>query len=168
MKKAFDFLLDKVLRLIFLFERPKKIEDGYIYERDFLGITDYGKEEAEIFKPVTEKTNNDFDKIYNIKTSLYHISVINKLKYYIENGFWGLFSLVLYDDYSLDNDDFFKQPSIIVYLIIDSKNVRHIAIVESKVKHFELLAFYKEVDVSERSFKERKLVYSKQKGFISL
>lgn len=168
MKKAFDFLLDKVLRLFFLFERPKKGEDDYIYERDFLGIADYGKEEAEIFKPVTEKVNNDFDEIYNIKTSLYHDSVITKLKYHIENGFWGLFSLVLYDGYKLEYNNFFKQPSIIVYLIIDSKNVRHIAIVKSKVKYFELLAFYKQVDVSVRSFKERKLVYSKQKGFISL
>lgn len=168
MKKAFDFFMDKVLRLLFLFERPKKSNDNYIYERDFLGIADYGKEESEIFKPVTEKVDNDFDKIYNVKTSLYHSSVITKLKYYIENGFWGLFSLTLYDGYGLDNEDFFKKTSIIVYLVIDSKNEKHIAIVASKVKHFELLAFYKKVDTSIRNFKERKLVYSKQKGFVSL
>lgn len=168
MKKVFDFLLDKVLRLFFLFERPKKRDDDYIYERDFLGVADYGKEEAEIFKPVTEKVDNDFEKIYNVKTSLYHDSVVAKLKYYIENGFWGLLSLVLYDGYKLGNDDFFNQPSLIVYLIVSSKSEKHIVIVKSEVKHFEVLAFYKGVDASIRNFKERKLVYSKEKGFTSL
>ena len=168
MKKVFDFLLDKGLRLLLLFERPKKGDDGYIYERDFLGVADYGKEKAQIFRPVTEKVDNDFDKIYNIKTSQYHDSVTTKLKYYIENGFWGLFSLVLYDGYKLGNEDFFNQPSLIVYLIVNSKDKKHIVIVKSTVKRFEMLALYKEVNVSIKSFKDHKLVYSKEKGFISL
>ena len=167
MKKFFDFIIDKVLRLLSLFARSPK-DDGYIYERDFLGIADYGKGEAEIFKPVTEKINNDFEEIYNVKTSLYNDSVIAKMKYYIENSFWGLLSLVLYDGYRLGNDDFFNQPSLIVYLIVNSKSEKHIVIVKSEVKSFEVLAFYKRVNVSIKKFKDRKLIYSKEKGFTSL
>jgi hypothetical protein len=167
MKKTLDFILDKILRLLSLFERPPK-DDGYVYERDFLGIADYGKEKAEIFKPVIEKVDSEYEKIYNIKTSLYHDRVLSKAKYCIENRFWGLFSFVLYDGYRLDNEGFFNQPSLIVYLIVNSRKEKHIVIVKSKVKHFEVLAFYREVNASIRSFKERKLVYSKEKGFTSL
>jgi hypothetical protein len=167
MKKVFDFILDKILRLLSLFERPPK-DDGYIYERDFLGIADYGKGVAEIFKPVTEKVNNDFERIYNIKTSLYHESVLTKVKYYVENRFWGLFSLALYDGFELSNDDYFEQDSIMVYLVVNTKKEKDIIVVKSQVKHFEVIAFYKKVNASIRNFKERKLVYSKEKGFTSL
>lgn len=167
MKKALDFILDKIIRLLSLFELPPK-DDGYIYERDFLGIADYGNGVAEIFKPVAEKVNDDFEKIYNIKTSLYHGSVLTKVKYYIENRFWGLFSLALYDGLELSNDDYFKQDSLMVYLIVNTKKEKNIIIVRSQVKHFEVIAFYNKINASIRIFKERKLVYSKEKGFTSL
>lgn len=167
MKKGFDFILDKILQFLILFERPPK-DDGYIYERDFLGIADYGKGIAEIFRPVIEKVNNDFEEIYNIKTSLYHESVITKIKYYVENRFWGLFSLLLYDGFRLSNDDYFEQDSIMVYLVINTKKEKNIIVVRSRIKHFEVVAYYKKVNSSIGNFKERKLVYSKEKGFVSL
>lgn len=157
------------MRLFFLFDLSRKKDDGYIYERDFLGIADYGKVKAEIFKPVTDKIGVGYSEIYNVKTSLYHDRVLAKTKYNIENRFWGLFSFVLFDGYNLDSDDFFTQPSLVVYLIIDDRKEKHIVIVKSMVKtHFEILAFYRNIKVSIRNFNDRKLIYTKEKGFTSL
>lgn len=167
-KKVLLYILDKILRFFFLFDPPPKKDDGYIYERDFLGVSDYGKEKAEIFKSVTDKIGVAYNKIYNVKTSLYHTRVLAKAKYDIENRFWGLFSFVLFDGYKLDNEDFFNQPSLIVYLIIDDTKQKHLVIVKSKVKHFEILAFYRNVKTSTRNFNERKLIYTKERGFTSL
>ena len=133
-----------------------------------MGKEDYRKEYAEIFKPVTDKAGIDFVEIYRVKWSLYHTKVLSRTKYCIENRFWGLFSFVGYDGYELDHFDFFSQPSIVVYIIVDTRKEKHIAVVKAKVKQLEVLAYYRNVKASKRNFSERKLIYSKEKGFSSL
>ena len=86
MKKIVNLFIDKFLRVLLLFDFSFKKDDGYNYQRDFLGKEDYWKDLSEIFKPVTEIVNNDFDKIYSIKDTLYNEPVLSKIKYCIENN----------------------------------------------------------------------------------
>lgn len=165
-------MLDKLTRPLLLFDSVfktmKNPKEDYNYQRDFLGLTNVGENEKEIFKPVTDIIGNDFVTIYNIKTSVYHQKVIQKVNYYIENRLWGLFSLALYDGFELSNDEFFKLCSIRVYLIISSRNEKKIVVVKSDVKHFEVLQLYKNLKVDIKMFQDRKKVYSIETGFISL
>jgi hypothetical protein len=167
-KKIFFYILDKIARLFFLFDSAPKKDDGYIYARDFLGKEDYGKEYAEIFKPVIDKADIDYIEIYGIKSSLFHDKALSRIRYCVENRFWGLLSFVSYDGEELEDNDYFNQPGLIVYLIADARKGKHIAIVKAKVKQLEVLAFYRDVKTSIRNFNERKLIYSKEKGFTSL
>jgi hypothetical protein len=168
MKKIVNLFIDKFLRVLLLFDFSFKKDDGYNYQRDFLGKEDYWKDLSEIFKPVTEIVNNDFDKIYSIKDTLYNEPVLSKIKYCIENKFWGIFAFTLSDGYQMSNEEYFNQPSIRVYLIENSSKENTIVVVKSKVKHFEVLLCYPKMNVWVRNFKDRKLVYSKDKNFLSL
>lgn len=168
MNKIYDHIRDKFYRFLLLFETSTKKEDDYNYSRDFLGEADYWKDLAEIFKPVTELTNNDFYKIYSIKETLYSETVLDKIRYTIKNKFWGIFAFTRMDGIRMSNSDYFNNPSIRVYLIINHNNDKLIAVVKSKVRHFEVLDWYPKIKSNLNSFKEKKLVYCKEKKFISL
>lgn len=168
MKTIFNFFVDKLLRLFLFFEFSSKKDEGYIYQRDFLGKENYSKDLAEIFKPVTEAVNNDFEKIYSVKESLYNEAVFQKIKYCIDNKLWGLFAFTLSDGYQIDNEDYFNQPSLRVYLIVKANKEKNIVVVKSKVKHFEILALYPKIKVAINSFKDKNLVYSREGDFTSI
>lgn len=83
------------MRLFFLFDLSRKKDDGYIYERDFLGIADYGKVKAEIFKPVTDKIGVGCSEIYNVKHRYIMIEFWLRPNIILRIAF-GVYSLLCY------------------------------------------------------------------------
>jgi hypothetical protein len=170
MKKGFNFILDILLWVILLLEFPfkKSGNNSYIYQRDFLGKDDYAKDLKEIFEPVTAIASDDLEKIYSIKETLYSEVALSKLKYCIENKFWGIFAFTSSDGDWIEDNCYFSQPSIRVYLLLDSTSRKKIVIVKSTVKHFELLYSYPDLNSWMICFKDRKIVFSKSEGFVSI
>lgn len=168
MKKFFFSILNRFLVLFDVLNFSTNKNDDYNYERDFLGVADYGKEKEKIFKPVTDRVENGVKEIYNIKMSVYDERVLRRMSYSIENRFWGLFSFILSDGYTMSDGDFFGEPSLIAYLILDNSKRKHIAVVKATVKHFELLSFYTDVKASLWNFRDKELVYTEKTGFTSL
>jgi hypothetical protein len=170
MKWVFNFVGDKLLRLLFLFEfrndQKRTYKSNYEYHKNFLGNVDFSKE-ASMFQPLVAELGSPPKKIYNIKTSVYADEVVKKADYYIRNHFWGLFHLLDYSGDELNDEDYFSLGSIRVYLLMYDEH-KHIAIVRSRREHFDILKTYKYVRVSPRVFKDRQLVYSKDLGYVAI
>jgi len=170
MKKTLNYILDKLFWIVLFFEAlfKKNKQQTYLYQRDFLGKESYQRDLEEIFQPVTEIVKNNFQRIFLIKSTLYSEALLIKLKCCIENNFWGIFAFASLHISEANDENYFAQPSIRIYLIVDSEDEKTITIVKSTVKHFQMLAYYQNVNSPLSVFKDKKLVYSRNKDFISV
>ena len=170
MSNGLDFIFDKLLWLILLLESlfKKRGRDEYVYQKDFLGNKNYSRDLEEIFEPVIATTDASLEAIYSIKATLYNDEVFDKLKYCIERRYWGIFAFTSSSVSQMNDDSYFAQPTIRVYLLLDVNRRKQIVVVKSMLKRFELLCSYPDVDSSLSCFKDRKVVFSKAKDFLSL
>jgi hypothetical protein len=172
--KFFYFLLDKLLFCFLLFQKSNELKQyriNYEYSKYFLGEDDFGKSYETILQPlITEVGGIDkIDCIYSIKSILFCDTAVKKIDQFIV---WKLYALLEYydiSDRSLSDVQLFNSKRLELYLVKryhDKYFCFYIA--ELYSQKLNILEAYNFVKVKPWIFKQRQLIFNKEKGFVSI
>lgn len=170
-----NFLKDKIIEATFFFTKPdelKSYKNRKEYSENFLNDFAHQERIENIWRSLLNEqlaiNNKEICEIYRVNfTQLLDWSV-SKIKYYIENRFWSSLDLFEVDTWNWRNKDVFDNASLINYIIVKKDKSNLIVLTSLHNQKYTLLKTYHIQKLPLWKFKRRQMVYSTEKGFLSI
>jgi hypothetical protein len=170
-----SFIKDKVIHVAFLFTKSDELssyKEIKEYSENFLNNFNHQEKTRKIWlslfnekMPVRQK---DISKIYRLNFTFLSDLSLKRVQYYIDNHFWSLLDYFEIDTWNWRDQDIFESSSLITYLIITNNGLSILILTELHEGKYEVIKTYYIKRIPLWKLKSRKLVYSSEKGFLSI